>query len=371
VSGREEQTEERAEVIGTVRLRFRRDSRDQETHVNLSALRVDGRCLWVAGDETATVERLVASDDGAEYGGQTTYHLGDLVELPGKDDEEADIEGIARSGPFLWVVGSHSLKRKKIKDKHDGAKAFARLATVQGQDNRQVLVRIPVERDEAGLPVPARETGVGGQRLTAAVLGGPGDRSLRDLLAEDEHLGPFVQVPSKDNGLDIEGIAVSRERVYIGLRGPVLRGWAIVLELSPYVDPEGPGRLRLRETGDGLPYAKHLLDLGGLGIRDLCPHGDDLLVLAGPTMDLDGPVRLYRWTGACTGEAPAVVRRHELVYEAELPYGHGVDHAEGIDVLEPDRDGADRALVVYDSPAPERLGYAGSVLADVVRLPRR
>jgi hypothetical protein len=96
-----------------------------------------------------------------------------------------------------------------------------------------------------------------------------------------------------------------------------------------------------------------------------------MLVLAGPTMDLDGPVRLYRWVGGCTVEAPTVVRGDALVHEADLPYGRGVDHAEGVDVLEPDRDGSVRVLVVYDSPAPERLGEDGSVVADVVRLPRR
>ncbi|MGH3354858.1 MAG: DUF3616 domain-containing protein [Nocardioidaceae bacterium] len=359
-----------AELSGTVRLRFRRDSRAAQTHVSLSALRADAGCLWVAGDETATVERLVASEDGREYADQTTYRLTDLVDLPGKADEEADIEGLARSGPFLWAVGSHSLKRKKIKDKHDDAKAFDRLATVGGDVNRQVLVRVPVQEGEDGHPTLVREADNGG-RLTAAVLGGPGGSSLRELLADDAHLGPFVSIPSKDNGLDIEGIAVFGDRVYVGMRGPVLRGWAVLLELSPYVDPDEPGRLRLRELADGLPYAKHLLDLGGLGVRDLCPHGDDLLVLAGPTMDLDGPVRIYRWKEGCTAAAPTVVRGGGLTREIDLPHGQGVDHAEGIDVLDPDRDGAaERLLVVYDSPAPERLGDDGSVTADVVRMPR-
>lgn len=351
-----------------MRLHFDEESKDAETHVNLSALRLDGRCLWVAGDETATIERLVGDDDRQECTRQRTFRLADLVDLPGDADEEADIEGIARAGPFLWAVGSHSLKRKKIKDKHDGDKAFDRLATVGGDINRQVLVRVPVEDDEDGLPHAVRRTGVGGQRLTAAVLGAPGDRSLRDLLADDEHLGPFVPVPSKDNGLDIEGLAVFGERVYVGMRGPVLRGWALLIELSPFVDPDDPGRLRLREFEDGQPYRKHVLDLEGLGIRDLCPHGDDLLVLAGPTMDLDGPVRVYRWHGACVAEAPSVVRGDRLTCELELPHGRGVDHAEGIDVLPPD-DGGERLLVVYDSPAPERLGDDGSVLADIVRLP--
>jgi len=372
VSGHQKKAVGHAEVAGTVRLRFHSDSREQETHVNLSAVRLDGRCLWVAGDETATVERLVGSDDGAEFDNQTSYNLADMVDLAGGADEEADIEGLARSGSFLWAVGSHSLKRKRVKKKHDGAKAFARLATVRGEDNRQVLVRIPVEPDDQGLPRPVAKADLAGEHSTAAVLGGAGSESLRDLLADDEHLAPFLPIPGKDNGLDIEGIAVRGKRVYLGLRGPVLRGWAFLLELAPYVDPDEPGRLKLRDLSDGRRYAKHLLDLGGLGIRDLCPHGDDLLVLSGPTMDLDGPVRLYRWLGGCTVEAPTVVRGDDLVHEADLPYGHGVDHAEGIDVLEPAAggpEGGPRVLVVYDSPAPERLGSDGSVLADVLRLP--
>lgn len=358
------------ERLGTVRLHFHEEAQDSETHVNLSAMRLDGRCLWVAGDETATIERLVASDDGEDYERQVTYRLADLVDLPGEDDEEADIEGIARSGPFLWAVGSHSLKRKKIKD-HDGEKAFERLATVSGDTNRQVLVRLPVEDDADGLPAPVRETGVGGQRLTAAVLGAPGEPTLRDLLADDPHLGPFVPIPSKDNGLDIEGVAVAGERVYLGMRGPVLRGWAVLLELSPYVDADSPGVLRLREADDGRPYRKHVLDLDGLGVRDLCPHGDDLLVLAGPTMSLSGPVRVYRWYGGCTTEAPTVVRGDLLTLELELSHGAGVDHAEGLDVLPADDDHPERLLVVYDSPAPERMPGDGIVLADVLPLPGR
>jgi Protein of unknown function (DUF3616) len=357
-----------AAVSATVRLCFRHESRAADTHVNLSALRVDGRCLWLAGDETATIERLVAAPGGREYADQTTYPLADLVDLPGDADAEADIEGIARSGSYLWAVGSHSLKRKKIKDKHGTGKAFDRLATVAGEDNRNVLVRIPVVAGDDGLPTLVRKTDQEGQTLHAALFGARGDRTLRDILAGDEHLGPFVAIPGKDNGLDIEGIGINGDRVYLGMRGPVLRGWAVLLELAPYADADEPGRLRLRDIDDGLPYAKHLLDLGGLGIRDLCPHGDDLLVLAGPTMDLDGPVRVYRWHGACTVQAATVVREDDLTVEVDLPYGEGVDHAEGIVVLEPDADGADRLLVVYDSPAPERLDK-DSVTADVVRLP--
>jgi len=345
-------------VERTVPLRFTSASQDSETHTNLSAVRSDGQVLWVAGDETATVERLVPEDEG--WGGQLNVPLAGLVELPGDADEEADIEGLARDGAFLWAVGSHSLKRKRVKDRHDDDKALERLATVEGQANRQVLLRLPLEQVD-GLPRPVREAQVDGQVQRAAGFGIRG-KDLRDLLEDDEHLGPFLPIPGKDNGLDVEGIAVRGDRVLLGLRGPVLRGWAVVLELRPYVDADEPDRLRLRELDDGRRYRKHVLDLAGLGVRDLCPHGDDLLVLAGPTMDLDGPVRVYRWHDGMSADVPAVVRGEALTPEVELPYGEGCDHAEGIGVLDDDR-----LLVVYDSPSPARL-QDGAVLADVVRL---
>jgi Protein of unknown function (DUF3616) len=345
-------------VERTAPLRFTSASRELGTHTNLSAVRSDGRVLWVAGDETATVERLVAEDDG--WGAQESFALADLVPLPGDADEEADVEGLARDGGFLWAVGSHSLRRKRVKDKHEGARALQRLATVEGQANRQVLLRLPLA-DVDGLPRPVREVERDGQVFRAAVFGSRG-KDLRDLLEDDEHLAPFLPIPGKDNGLDVEGIAVRGDRVLLGLRGPVLRGWAFVLELRPYVDEDEPDRLRLHELDDGRRYRKHVLDLAGLGVRDLCPQGDDLLVLAGPTMDLDGPVHVLRWHGAMSVDAPTVVRSGALTREVDLPYGEGTDHAEGIGLLD---DGS--LLVVYDSPAPERL-QDGAVLADVVRL---
>lgn len=351
----------------TARLRFGDVSRAAATHTNLSAVRVDGRVLWIAGDETATIERLVAddADEPAEYAGEHTFRLADYVDLPGEDaDEEADIEGLARHGHFLWAVGSHSLRRKRIKSHHAGDKALRRLGRVEGQANRQILIRLPVV-DVDGLPTPMREIVVDGRTHRASQL----DKrdGLRTLLRHDEHLAPFLAIPGKDNGLDIEGIAVYGDRVYLGLRGPVLRGWAFVLELRAYVDPDEPGRLRLREFADGRAYRKHVLRLDGLGVRDLCPDGDDLLVLAGPTMDLDGPVRVYRWHGAHRVEMPATVRGAALARELEITYGEGDDHAEGLALI--GRPGEKLAMIVFDSPAAARLTADGAVIADVIRLP--
>jgi hypothetical protein len=357
-------------VERTVELCFGDAARATGTHTNLSAVRSDGPALWVAGDETATIERLVADDpvEPRRYADQTSFRLADLVELPGADaDQEADIEGLARHGHFLWAIGSHSLRRRRIKARHSGDAALRRLTKITGQANRQLLARIPV-RDVDGLPTLVRELDVAGTTHRAASFGSHGS-NLRDILAGDEHLAPFVPIPGKDNGLDVEGIAVAGERVYLGLRGPVLRGWAVVLELRPDVGPDAPDGLVLRPFEGGRPYRTHVLRMDGLGVRDLCPHGQDLLVLAGPTMDLDGPVHVFRWHGALAADTPQVVRDDMLTRELDLPYQAGADHAEGIGLIGPP--GEERLLVVYDSPSPARMSSDGCVTADIVVLGSR
>jgi hypothetical protein len=355
------------DVTGQVELRFRDETVRSGNHINLSAVRTEGRWLWLAGDETATLERLtldsaVAPTEGA---GQFSFALDALVDLPGPPGEEVDIEGIARSGGWLWAVGSHSLVRKRVKERHSEAKAFRRLARVRREANRFVLARLAVELGPDG-PTLVREAADGRR---SALVGGPGTQSVTDLLVADEHLAPFLAIPSKDNGLDVEGLAVHGDTVYIGLRGPVLRGWALVLEVAPQPDPADPGRLELAPLADGSRYRKHLLDLGGLGVRDLCPDGDDLLVLAGPSMALSGPVRVYRWHGAAVAETARVVRGAELTPVVEVRHGVGEDHAEGIALLARSGDGAaPELLVVYDSPGPARRPTTHSVLADRVRI---
>ncbi|MEU4535727.1 DUF3616 domain-containing protein [Streptosporangium sp. NPDC023825] len=330
-----------------VELRFDVSSREARTHTNLSAVRTDALGLWLAGDETATVEHLAFR--AGRFDDQRTFHLADFVDLPAGRDEEADIEGLARADGWLWAIGSHSLKRRRVKKGHPPDKARRRLGSVVREENRYILVRLPLVG-----ATPAREDG----SRRAEILAGPG-RNLADLLADDPHLAPFVTIPSKDNGLDIEGIAVLDGRLFVGLRGPVLRGWAAMLEIRPESDPRRPGSLRLAPI-DGRPYRTHFLNLGGLGVRDMCPHRGGLLILAGPTMSLDGPVRVLRWDPE---DEPSV--RHELELVGDLPHGNGNDHPEGITVLD-----GERLLVVHDSPSAARLTPEGGVLADIVRMPR-
>ena len=63
-----------------VELRFDVPSREAATHTNLSAVRTDALGLWLAGDETATIEHLTLRD--GRYDDQRTFFLADFVDLP-------------------------------------------------------------------------------------------------------------------------------------------------------------------------------------------------------------------------------------------------------------------------------------------------
>jgi hypothetical protein len=350
-----------------VELRLGGDASSSGAPSGLSAVCRDGPWLWLAGDEEPRLERMRAGPpDGDFYDDRRSFRLGDFVDLPVGPDVEVDVEGLDRTDDYLWIVGSHGRTRKQVDDDDEGDKALGKLAKVRSHPNRHVLIRVPIA-DPDNDAVPVRSTSEGGTRRTAALLDG-GVGGLADVLSTDEHLAPFLALPSKDNGLDVEGIVGLEDGVLLGLRGPVLRGWAVVLELRPV---EVPGRAdRLALPSDGPPYRKYFLQMDGLGVRDLCRVDDDVLVLAGPTMDLDGPVRLYRWIGAGRERGSGLIRREQVPFVRKLPHGRGktrgFDHAEGITLLRDN--GHDEVLVVYDSPAESRKRNGDVVLTDVVRL---
>jgi hypothetical protein len=342
---------------------------------SISGFVQSGACLWVASDQTASVERLTADDGNRldSFGDHRSYRLGDFITLPQHDkpDTEVDLEGIdlqwlSRDTGYLYLVGSHSRARTRVKDDDSANKATEKLQTVTLDENRCVLLRIPVLIGAEGLPnlVPScPDPADKAATITAGRL-----TDLATELAKDEHFGPFAKIPGKDNGLDIEGLAVADDRIYVGFRGPVLRGWACVLEFGV----ESAGRLTtgraLQLRRDPAPFVKHFLDLGGLGVRDLTVDGDDLIVLAGPTMILDGPVRLLRWPDGAKAAARQLVRSDDLELIYELPYGSGNDHAEGFGIVSSKDDA--KLVVAYDSPADARLRNGGDeVLVDAFPWP--
>jgi hypothetical protein len=354
------------------------NNKDEDFAGDLSAALFAKGHLWVASDETISVERLSTSDN-LTFNGHRSFPLGNLVRLPaiGTDfDQEIDIEGMEFQGDFLWIIGSHSIKRKNIKkaqngNADNGPKQVKRLARIERAGNRYLLARIPMVSNAQTGEVELSASS--GNRRSAQLPGGVDKNALTDAIkgAEqgqgDPHLAPFMDIPGKDNGFDIEGLAIAGERVFVGLRGPVLRGWAIILELSFNLDA-GP-HLELNDIGlNGRLYRKHFLQLNGLGLRDMFFAGTDLIMLAGPTMNLDGPTVVLKWEGAANSNSESLVRSADLRMLFTVPHGDGTDHAEGMTMMPADGTPA-RILVVYDSPASHRIVGSNGIRADVFRLP--
>lgn len=354
-------------LANAVRLEF---APDLLVHTNLSGAAFTSDWLWVAGDEACGVDRLRRLDTlGAEalrYGEAQSFPLADLLDLPGAADEEADLEGMALADGYLWVVGSHGLKRKGVKDGRSAADNAKRLSKVSLDANRRLLACLPVEQGADGAPCLVREAADG--RRALRLKGDADDNELTELLAKDPHFGPFLALPGKDNGLDIEGLAVNGRRLLLGLRGPVLRGWAALLEIA--VEARG-GQLHLAPLDeDGLLLRKHFLQLDGLGIRDLHFCGDDLHVLAGPTMVLDGDIRVFRWPDAKSALAASrepVTFTADLAETVALPHGRGTNRAEAICALPPGLAPNGAAwLVLYDAPGADRREGDYTVFGDLL-----
>jgi len=320
--------------------------------------------LWLTHDETISIERLRAekSRGGIRYASHRRFDLQDLIALPalanrrGGPAAEADLEGIAIGDGYLWITGSHSVVRSPVKQPA-GAKAIAALAKVSRDGNRFLLARLPMH-DSAEGPVLVKEFRASdGRTLRAARLpGGRKHDALTRLLRTDPHLGPFLAIPSKDNGFDIEGLAAAPGgRLFLGLRGPVIDGWACVLEILVAEHSRRKAELVLRKLRNGGSsgrrsnrYRKHFLDLGGAGIRDLCLAGRDLLILAGPPMRGEGKAHVHRWKSALAVGKDSMIGQPNLAKLLELPYGETKNHPEGIAIV---AQRGHRALLmaIYDS----------------------
>jgi hypothetical protein len=359
---------------------------------SLSAFVHAGDSIFAGGDEGVVMARLEEREDGQRFELETLIDLSKWFDLPRppptdpmKKVKEIDLEGmdLERGGNVLWLVGSHSLKRGKAEAGAGTAENLKELGEVKSDANRFFLGCVRLRNEGGKLRLSDNGPQPGDERAAQIV----GDATTSELLDEIRHdelfkrfCTPKVGIPGKDNGVDLEGLAcVPNGRVLVGMRGPVLRGIAIVLELAPE-RIESPAtkadRLRLKAIGEGgRKYRRHFLDLGGNGIRDLCWDDDDLLVLAGPTAGLDAPPLIFRWEGAREQLGKSSADEEQFFW----PKPHGTVAAEPLGAWEQVEPGADHAETItfirektlaigYDSPGEARLRTPATVDVDTVEL---
>lgn len=304
--------------------------------------------LWLSYDEDAGIERLTSTENG--YGYHKHYELFDFFDLP-SGQGEADMEALAYQEPYLWFCGSMSLKRNSPNADDPIEKQLSNLSEIATDANRFSLGCIPCIKKDGSYEL-LKEAEYNGKTIKPLMLrGGTKSTELHNALMTDEHLQKFMTIPCKDNGFDIEGLAVHNERIFIGLRGPVLNGYAVILEIGC---KEFDNELILSKKPDeDKLYRKHFIDLSGMGIRELnIDKKGDLYLLAGPTMDLDGTISIYKIEGGLPDQHGSVIHKPERLFDvargAEIE--HGADKAEGMAFL-PDG----KVLITYDSPVSERL----------------
>lgn len=325
---------------------------------DVSALARVGGTLFCAADEGSSIEQLLWDPATRRYGNHRCIPLADVFELPEGAAGEMDIEGLAVDGGWLWIVGSHSLKRRKLRDGDD----LRRLPDIQSDRNRCFLGRMPlVERSPGVFDPVARD---GARRAAMLRIRKDGSNAIRRRLGRDPLLAPFMRAPAKENGFDIEGLAVAGDRVFLGLRGPVISKVAMLVEVR--IAEGGRGGLKLAPISHAGPeYLLHPMLLDGLGVRDLLLDDGRLLILAGASMGLSGPQAVY--TLDALPPRGRHLARERIRRALPLPVEDGCDHAEGIVVH---AEGSTRRLmVVCDTPAAHRRRDPRALRADLFPMP--
>jgi hypothetical protein len=189
-----------------------------------------------------------------------------LYQAADKRCVDTDFEAMAIAGDRLYVVGSHSLVHKSQKPEQ----SYRR--------NRQILTEFEMHT------CPGRYL-LAEYRIDPAahVQLPPRTIDLRRAFGASKLLTTFSALPGKENGIDIEGLAISNEQLYVGFRGPVLRDNFVPI-------------LRMKISGED--EAELLfVTLGGRGIRDMIAVPDGFLIIGGATGDQEMPYEIYRWDG--------------------------------------------------------------------------
>lgn len=233
---------------------------------------------------------------------------GAVVRLREGGDGDPDLEGAAHDSGFFYAVGSHGRSRWANKP----------------NDESYAVFRFPVGKN--GKPKAAMS-----ETSAAGVQSSP---RLREAIRDARDVGAFYDKPLKDNGVNIEGIAVKGGRMHLGFRGPSVDGRGFILS----ADADAVfGKRKL--------HAKvHALPLGDTtGIRDLAAVRDGILILTGPVNDQPVTPAVFLWN-----EKTGALKKLGAL---AIPEEYRKHKAETLLVLRDEKGKPYRVLVMFDGPA--------------------
>lgn len=224
------------------------------------------------------------------------------------EKDEMDGEGVAYSAPYFYVVGSHGCSRNKDEYK----------------SSMFQMARFELNPD--GTPKAAATTTF----------------HLAPWLKGAEHAGPFFARPllaldgAEQNGLNIEGLAVVGDDVWLGLRAPSVAEHAYLVKANLTA-------LFAATPGAVAPQVVALKLGANVGVRDLARLADGrLLVLAGAAHEETITPSLW----LVDPKAPAsLVKLHDLTLTGDEA-GAEVK-AEGLEVVKQDGKVVE-VLIVFD-----------------------
>jgi len=273
---------------------------------DLSGVAVIGDYLVLGADEGHQVQVLTRGKDAHEW------RLARKKALA-KQDQETDIEAIAYGDGYLYITGSHSARRRLMREDLSSRRNRERMLEVRADESRNRLYRIPFDE----------QTGK---------LGKPKALDLNKRLRKDPLLHLFCGIPGKENGIDIEGLAYRDGCLSVGFRGPVLRDNYVPVMQLEFDQPK--------------QYRLSFVRLDGQGIRDLVALADGYLILSGPVNDSPGPFRLWWWDGE--DQVPGKDRTPTKTIELGEISTSGGARAEGLALVGQADNSAD-IIVVYDT----------------------
>jgi Protein of unknown function (DUF3616) len=195
--------------------------------------------------------------------------LFDLPRSPAPSDTKKTIEFDAEAavvvGGQVYVLGSHSQGGKRC----------------ESNASSRALVRFPVAQLTQGAITFERS-----KPIAALVATLP---QLKDRLGACVGTDAYDPPNAKGlQGINFEGLAILENRVFLGLRGPVLGGMAQIVE-TRLDHLFGPAQPETRAHGVQLTPAG--------GVRDLAALGADVLILSGREDDKTGDAAIHLWDG--------------------------------------------------------------------------